>query len=80
MAIILHGREDSEGLTSCQEAWQSLKLAFWPRFSKETLVIQVLYTVCWPRAAEMAQWLEALATKSEDLSSIPGTHGVEGEN
>jgi hypothetical protein len=27
--------------------------------------------------SEMAQWVKALATKSNDLSSIPGTHMVE---
>ena len=29
---------------------------------------------------EMAQQVKALATKSDDLSSISGTHIVEGEN
>ena len=29
---------------------------------------------------EMAQWVEVLATKPDDLNSIPGTHTVEREN
>ena len=29
---------------------------------------------------EMAQWVEALLIKPDNLSSIPGTHLVEGEN
>ena len=32
------------------------------------------------RANEMAQWVKALATKPIDLSSVPGTCRVEGEN
>ena len=28
----------------------------------------------------MAQWVKAFATKPEDLSSVPGSHLVEGEN
>ena len=28
----------------------------------------------------MAQWVKGLATKPDDLSSIPGTHTMEGEN
>lgn len=31
-------------------------------------------------AGKMAQYTRALAAKSDDLSSIPGTHVVEGEN
>lgn len=29
---------------------------------------------------DMAQWIEELVAKLEGLSSIPGTHVVEGEN
>lgn len=29
---------------------------------------------------EMAQWVKVLASKPVDLSSIPKTHAVEGEN
>jgi hypothetical protein len=32
------------------------------------------------RAGEMAQWVEALAFKFEDLSLINGLHMVEGES
>jgi hypothetical protein len=28
----------------------------------------------------MAQWLRALAAKSDGMSSVPGNHMVEGEN
>lgn len=31
-------------------------------------------------ASEVAQWIKGLATKPEDLSSIPGSHIEEGEN
>lgn len=30
--------------------------------------------------SEMAQWAQALATNSDNLSSIPGTHMIEGKN
>ena len=33
-----------------------------------------------PRASEMAQLERGLAAKADSLSSIPGTHMVEGEN
>ena len=32
------------------------------------------------KPGEMAQWVKALATKSDNLSSIPSTHTVEEEN
>jgi hypothetical protein len=32
------------------------------------------------RGYEMAQWLKALAAKSDNLSSISGSHTVRGEN
>jgi len=31
------------------------------------------------KSGEKAQWVKVLATKPDDLSSIPGTHMVEGE-
>jgi hypothetical protein len=32
------------------------------------------------QACEMVLWVKALAAKPDDLSSIPGTHRVKGEN
>jgi hypothetical protein len=32
------------------------------------------------RASEMSQWVEVLASKPGDMSAIPDTHTVEGEN
>lgn len=31
-------------------------------------------------SGKMAQWVKILAAKPDNLSSIPGTHVVEGEN
>lgn len=32
------------------------------------------------KASDMVQWLKMLAAEPDSLSSIPGTHVVEGEN
>lgn len=32
------------------------------------------------RVSDMTQWVKGLAARSDDLSSVPGTYAVEGEN